>query len=81
MAMLVSGRVMLSKLQDLGHDIVQGWFEACGGATGHTVPASLVSWVWPPPRMPVSTRSITFLVGDSYKPSFPTVTGRGPHPR
>ena len=22
-----------------------------------------------------------FLVGDPYKPSFPTVTGRGPHPR
>ena len=29
----------------------------------------------------VTTRIITFLVGDPYKPSFPTVTGRGPHPR
>ena len=28
----------------------------------------------------VTTRIITFLVGDPYKPSFPTVTGRGPHP-
>ncbi len=28
----------------------------------------------------VTTRIITFLVGDSYKPSFATVTGRGPHP-
>ena len=29
----------------------------------------------------VTTRIITFLEGDPYKPSFPTVTGRGPHPR
>ena len=29
----------------------------------------------------VTTRIITFLVGDPYKPSFPTVTGRGPYPR
>ena len=28
----------------------------------------------------VTTRIITFLVGDSYKPLFATVTGRGPHP-
>ena len=33
-----------------------------------------------PPRMPVTTRTIPFLVGVSYKPSFATVTGRGPHP-
>ena len=29
----------------------------------------------------VTTRNITFLVGDPYKPSFTTATGRGPHPR
>ena len=29
----------------------------------------------------VTTRIITFLVGNPYKPSFATVTGRGPHPR
>ena len=28
----------------------------------------------------VTTRIITFLVGNPYKPSFTTVTGRGPHP-
>ena len=39
------------------------------------------SWVWPPPRIPVTTRIITFLIGNRYKPSFATVTGRGPHPR
>ena len=30
--------------------------------------------------MPVTTRFITFLVGDPYKPSFATVTGRGDNP-
>ncbi len=29
----------------------------------------------------VTTRIITYLVGDSYKPSFATVTWRGPHPK
>ena len=29
----------------------------------------------------VTTRIITFLVGDLYKPSFATVTGRGDNPR
>ena len=28
----------------------------------------------------VTTRIITFLIGNPYKPSFATVTGRGPHP-
>ena len=28
----------------------------------------------------VATRIITYFVGDSYKPSFATVTRRGPHP-
>ena len=28
----------------------------------------------------VTTRIITFLVGDPYKPSFATVTGRGDNP-
>ena len=30
--------------------------------------------------MPVTTRNITFLVGDPYEPSFATVTGRGDNP-
>ena len=33
-----------------------------------------------PLTVTVTTRIITFLVGNPYKPSFPTVTGRGPHP-
>ena len=33
-----------------------------------------------PLRVTVTIRIITFLVGDPYKPSFPTVTGRGPYP-
>ena len=35
----------------------------------------------PPPRMPVTTRIISFLVGNPYKPSFVTVTGWGVHQR
>ncbi len=34
-------------------------------------------WNYPPPRMPVTTRIIPFLVGNPYKPPFVTVTGRG----
>ena len=37
-------------------------------------------WVVPLPRMPVTTRIITFLVGNRYKPSFVTVTGWGEYP-
>ena len=33
-----------------------------------------------PLTVTVTTRIITFLVGDPYKPSFTTVTVRGPHP-
>ena len=33
-----------------------------------------------PVTVTVTTRIITFLVGDPYKPSFTTVTVRGPHP-
>ena len=33
-----------------------------------------------PLTVTVTTRIITFLVGDPYKPSFPTVTVRGPYP-
>ena len=33
-----------------------------------------------PLTVTVTTRIIIFLVGDPYKPSFPTVTVRGPHP-
>ncbi len=40
-----------------------------------------IPWVVPPPRMPVTTRIITFVVGNPYKPSFATVTGRGDNPR
>ncbi len=34
----------------------------------------------PPPRMPVTTRIITCLVGNPYKPSFATVAGWGVDP-
>ena len=34
-----------------------------------------------PHPVTVTTRIITFLIGNPYKPSFATVTGRGPHPR
>ena len=40
-----------------------------------------ICWMWPPPRIPVTTRIITFLVGNPYKPSFTTFTVRGPHPK
>ena len=39
-----------------------------------------IIWVVPLPRIPVTTRIITFLVGDPYKHSFATVTGRGDNP-
>ena len=39
-----------------------------------------IGWNYPPPRMPVTTRIITFLVGNPYKPSFVTVTGWGVDP-
>ena len=39
-----------------------------------------ITWVVPLPRIPVTTRIIIFLVGDPYKPSFATVTGRGDNP-
>ena len=39
-------------------------------------PAARV-WKIPLPRIPVTTRIIIFLVGDPYKPSFASVTGRG----
>ena len=34
----------------------------------------IITWNYPPPRMPVAIRSIPFLVGNPYKPSFVTVT-------
>ena len=34
-----------------------------------------------PLTVTVTTRIITFLVGDPYKPAFTTVTVRGPYPR
>ena len=36
-----------------------------------------ILWVVPPPRIPVTTRIITFLVGNPYKPSFPLLLGGG----
>ena len=36
-----------------------------------------ISWVVPLPRMPVTTRNITFLVGNPYKPSLATGILRG----
>ncbi len=41
---------------------------------------AVVDWVVHPPRIPVTTRIITFLVGNPYKPSFVTATGRGDNP-
>ena len=37
----------------------------------------VILWVVPPPRIPVTTRNITFLVGDPYKLSFPLLLGGG----
>ena len=52
------------------------------GYSGKRVRCSSVGWNWvgPPARMPVTTRIITFLIGDSCKLLFATVSGRGPHP-
>ena len=42
----------------------------------------MIIWMWPPPRMPVTTRVMNhFQARESQtKPSFTTVTGRWPHP-
>ena len=37
--------------------------------------------IWPPPSNSDHQDSITFSVGNPYKPSFTTATGRGPHPK
>ena len=42
----------------------------------YTESASM-SWMWP---LPVTVTTRTWLVGNPYKPSFTTATGRGPHP-
>ena len=53
----------------------------CRGANSWIVFAHLGTyWVVPLP-VTVTTKIITFLVGDPYKPSFATVTGRGDNPR
>ena len=52
----------------------------CRNWRRHFIIEICIFWVVPPPRMPVTTRIITFLVGDRYKPSFATVTGRGDNP-
>ena len=42
------------------------------------------TWKWfgyGPLPVTVTTRIITFLIGNSYKPSFATITGRGDNPR
>ncbi len=42
---------------------------------------SMIPWVVPPSQDAiVTTRIVTFLVEDPYKPSFATVTGRGDNP-
>ena len=54
------------------------------GNTGSLDPGTHEKWECVgcgPLPITVTTRIITFLVGDSYKPSFATVTGRGPHPK
>ena len=62
---------------DLSRLLLQRYKEVLPASIGN----SDSRWVVPPPRMPVTTRIITFLVGDPYKPSFATVTGRGDNPR
>ena len=48
-----------------------------GGGGGRSKVLLGITWNYPPPRMPVTTRIITFLIGNPYKPSFVTVTGWG----
>ena len=52
-----------------------GTFQTCGGLVG-----KIYVGLSPLP-VTVTTRIITFLVGDPYKPSFATVTGRGDNPK
>ena len=40
-------------------------------------PLKRIHWLVPRPGIPVTTRIITFVVGNPYKPSFATGTGRG----
>ena len=56
------------------------WYLYVRFPSGEYIKDRGIRWVWPLPAT-VSTRIITFLVGDSYKPLFTTVTGMGPHPR
>ena len=44
-------------------------------------PVDMVNIGLSPLPVTVTTKIITFLVGDPYKPSFATVTGRGDNPR
>ena len=39
-----------------------------------------ISWVVPLPRLLVTTRIVSCLVGNPYKPSFATITGKGDNP-
>ena len=41
----------------------------------------VITWNYPPPRMPVTIRIIPFLIGNPYNPSFVTVTGWGVDPK
>ena len=55
-----------------------------GNAEEQTLGSCLLIWVYiglSPLPVTVTTKIITFLVGDPYKPSFATVTGRGDDPR
>ena len=62
--------IIIQNLQERGGPIADVWMGQ------HDI-----TLVWPPHRMPVTTRIITFLVGDPYKSSFTTVTVRWPYPR
>ena len=40
----------------------------------------VILWMWPPPSNSHHQDYYIFSIGDPYKPSLATVTGRGPHP-
>ena len=58
--------------------IFEGWLGWLEGNLTMQFLRSIVFLLYGP--FPVTTRIITFLVGNSYKPLFATVTGKGPHP-
>ena len=58
-------------------------YQTSGGVTGclGIIIISKTSIGLSPLPVTVTTRIITYLVGDPYKPSFATVTGKGDYPR